>query len=265
MSAPAPPGRLSGRVALVTGASSGIGRAIAVLFAAEGAHVVCADRREDPVEGGIPTASLIAEQGGRCSFERVDLADAAAVERLGTGVARAFGRFDVLVANAATYVGKPLLETSEEEWRRVFDVNVTAVFLLSRIAVRQMLTQPPLGPAGVRGRIVNVSSQHGMTAAPLDIAYGTSKSAVAYMTRQIAVDYGAQGIVCNAVAPGKILTGKGGREDDPAWQRHWLERTPIGRLGEPEDVARAALFLASDDATFVTGVNLMVDGGWSAA
>jgi NAD(P)-dependent dehydrogenase (short-subunit alcohol dehydrogenase family) len=260
-----PAGRLEGRVALVTGSSSGIGRAIALLFAAEGAQVVCADRAEEPVEGGRPTHQLIADRGGRCSFEIVDLADAAAVERLGTGVAASFGRFDVLVANAATYVGKPLLETTEEEWRHVFDVNVTAVFLLSRIAVRQMLTQPPVGPGGVRGRIVNVSSQHGMTAAPLDIAYGTSKSAIAYMTRQIAVDYGARGIVVNAVAPGKIVTGKGGREDDPEWQEHWLSRTPIGRLGEPDDVARAALFLAGDDSTFLTGVNLMVDGGWSAA
>lgn len=258
-------GRLDGRVVLVTGSSSGIGRAIALLFAAEGAQVVCADRVEEPVEGGRPTHELIAERGGQARSELVDLADAAAVERLGTGVTDAFGRFDVLVANAATYVGKPLLETTEEEWRRVFDVNVTAVFLLSRIAVRQMLTQPRVGPGGVRGRIVNVSSQHGMTAAPLDIAYGTSKSAVAYMTRQIAVDYGADGIVVNAVAPGKIVTGKGGREDDPAWREHWLSRTPIGRLGEPDDVARAALFLAGDESTFLTGVNLMVDGGWSAA
>jgi NAD(P)-dependent dehydrogenase (short-subunit alcohol dehydrogenase family) len=103
-----------------------------------------------------------------------------------------------------------------------------------------------------------------MIAAPHDIAYGTSKSGVVYITRQIATDYARDGIICNAVAPGKIMTGKGGREDDPAWVELWQSRTPLPRLGEPEDVARAALWLASDEATFVTGINLMVDGGWSA-
>ncbi len=119
--------------------------------------------------------------------------------------------------------------------------------------------------AGVRGRIVNISSQHGMIAAPKDIAYGTSKSAIVYMTRQIAADYASEGIICNAVAPGKIETGKGGREDEPSWTEYWRSRTPLPRLGTPDDVARATLFLASDEATYITGANLMVDGGWSAS
>ncbi|SDB70916.1 Enoyl-(Acyl carrier protein) reductase [Belnapia rosea] len=116
----------------------------------------------------------------------------------------------------------------------------------------------------MRGRIVNISSQHGMVASPGDIAYGTSKAGVAYLTRQVAVDYAAQGIVCNAVAPGKILTGKTGRAIDPAMIAYSEARTPWPRLGRPEDVAGAALFLASDDAMYVTGENLMVDGGWMA-
>jgi NAD(P)-dependent dehydrogenase (short-subunit alcohol dehydrogenase family) len=256
-------GRLAGRVALITGASSGIGRAIALRFADEGAVVVNADIRPDPVEGGTPTHELIAERGGDARFEPVDLADGADVVALGERTIARHARLDVLVNNAATYVSKPLLDTTEAEWNRVFAVNVTAAFLLCQVAVRQMLRQPLEGDA--RGRIVNISSQHGFVAAPLDIAYGTSKSAIVYLTRQIAVDYGAQGIVVNAVAPGKIMTGKGGREDDPHWQRHWQERTPLGRLGHPDDVAAAALYLASGEATFVTGINLMVDGGWSAA
>ena len=118
---------------------------------------------------------------------------------------------------------------------------------------------------GVRGRIVNISSQHGMIAAPKDIAYGTSKSAVVYITRQIATDYAREGIICNAVAPGKIMTGKGGREDEPEWVELLAVAHADPRLGEPDDVARAALLLARDEATFVTGMNLMVDGGWSAS
>jgi NAD(P)-dependent dehydrogenase (short-subunit alcohol dehydrogenase family) len=126
-----------------------------------------------------------------------------------------------------------------------------------------MITQEPRGE--VRGRIVNLSSQHGMIAAPSDIAYGTTKAAIAYLTRQIAADYAAQGIVCNAVAPGKIQTGATGRAIDPDVLDRAHRRTPWPRLGLPDDVARAALFLASDDASFVTGINLMVDGGWTAA
>ena len=177
---------------------------------------------------------------------------------------RAHGRLDVLVNNAATYVSKPLLDTTLQEWERVFTVNVTAVFLLTRAAVAHMLAREP-DEHGVRGRIVNVSSQHGFVGAPLDIAYGTSKSAVVYLSRQVATDYGPAGIVCNGVAPGKIMTGKGGREDDPAWVRRWQDRSPYPRLGRPDDVAHAALFLASDEARYISGENLMVDGGWSAS
>jgi len=245
--------RLAGRVCLVTGASSGIGRAIALLFAEEGATVVCADRRSTPVEGGVSTVEVA---GG--------LGDLAAVGGLVDGVVAEHGRLDVLVNNAATYVSKPLLDTTLQEWERVFAVNVTAVFLLTKAAVAHMLAREP-DEHGVRGRIVNISSQHGFVGAPLDIAYGTSKSAVVYLSRQVATDYGHAGIVCNGVAPGKIMTGKGGREDDPEWVRRWQERSPYPRLGRPDDVAHAALFLASDEARYISGENLMVDGGWSAS
>lgn len=254
-------GRLAGRVCLVTGASSGIGRAIALLFAREGATVVCADRRPTPVEGGPSTVELA---GSAAHAVEVDLGDPIAAAGLVDRVVRDHDRLDVLVNNAATYVSKPLLDTTLQEWESVFAVNVTAVFLLTRAAVAHMLAREP-DEHGVRGRIVNVSSQHGFVAAPLDIAYGTSKSAVVYLSRQVATDYGPSGIVCNGVAPGKIMTGKGGREDDPEWVRRWQDRTPYPRLGRPDDVAHAALFLATDEARYINGENLMVDGGWSAS
>jgi NAD(P)-dependent dehydrogenase (short-subunit alcohol dehydrogenase family) len=154
---------------------------------------------------------------------------------------------------------KPLLEETEEGWDRVMAVNAKGVFLGCKRAVQQMMTQEPRD--GVRGRIVNISSQMGMICAPGEIAYGTGKAAAAYLTRQIAVDYAKQGIICNAVAPGKINTSfatTGARLD------FVRARTPLPRLGEPEDIARAVLFLASDEATYITGENLMVDGGWMA-
>ncbi|CAN5791443.1 SDR family oxidoreductase [soil metagenome] len=254
--------RLTDRVVILTGSSSGLGRAIAFRMAREGAVIVGADRRPDPVEGGATTVDEIVANGGRARYVETDLADGAALEALVQDVVATEGRVDVLVNNAATYVSKPLLETTRAEWEHVFAVNLTAVFDLSRLVVGQMLTQDAVD--GVRGRIVNISSQHGMVAAPLDIAYGTSKSGVVYITRQIAGDYGPQGIICNAVAPGKIMTGKGGREDDPEWIARWQASTPYWRLGEPDDVAKAAVFLASDEASFIAGTNLMVDGGWSA-
>jgi NAD(P)-dependent dehydrogenase (short-subunit alcohol dehydrogenase family) len=256
--------RLVGRVCLVTGTASGIGRAIAVRFAREGATVVCADRRSTPAGGGVSTVDLVRREGGHAHEVLVDLADAEATARLVDGVVAEHGRLDVLVNNAAISVARPLLDTTVEQWEAVFAVNVTAVFLLTRAAVAHMLTREP-DEHGVRGRIVNVSSQHGMIGARGDAAYGTSKSAVVYLSRQVATDYGAAGIVCNGVAPGKILTGAGGREDDPAWRHHWQDRTPAPRLGVPDDVAHAALFLASDEARYVNGTNLMVDGGWTAS
>ncbi|HET9071848.1 MAG TPA: glucose 1-dehydrogenase [Acidimicrobiales bacterium] len=254
---------LDGKVAVVTGASAGIGRAIALLFAEEGAQVVVADLQPSPREGGHSTCDAIAEAGGVARFVGTDLADPAAIERLVSTVVDAHGSIDVLVNNAATFVGKPLLETSLEEWDRVFAVNLRAVFVLTKLVVGQMLRQP--AHAGVRGRIVNISSQHGMLAAPGDVSYGTSKSGVVYITRQVAADYAGQGIICNAVAPGKIVTGTSPADHDDERLAWWRARTPFPRLGEPTDVARAALFLAGDGATFISGVNLLVDGGWTAS
>ena len=255
--------RLKDRTAIVTGAASGIGRAIARLFAAEGCRVILADLREEPLEGGETTLELIREAGGEARFKRTDVTQWPEVQAAVEAAVAEHGRLDVIVNNAAIGVGKPLTETSEAEWDAVMAVNLKGVFFGCKAAVQQMLGQEIRGEA--RGRIVNISSQHGMIAAPQDIAYGVGKSGVVYMTRQIAADYGKQAIVCNAVAPGKILTGRGGRAVESQWLDYSKARTPLPRLGRPDDVARAALFLASDEASYMTGVNLMVDGGWMAA
>jgi NAD(P)-dependent dehydrogenase (short-subunit alcohol dehydrogenase family) len=255
--------RLNGRVCIVTGASSGIGRAIARRFCEEGAVVVNADVTEAVVEGGEPIAEVLQREGHECVFMRTDVSAAADVDHVVTETVARYGRLDVLVNNAVIRGGHPLVETSEEEWDRVIAVGLKGVFLMSKRAVQQMLTQEVRNEA--RGRIVNISSQHGMVAAPEDVAYGTAKSGVVYLTRQIAADYGKDWIICNAVAPGKILTGKGGRAVEPRWIDYSERRTPLPRLGMPLDVAHAALFLASDEARYMTGINLMVDGGWMAA
>ena len=258
--------RLLGKSILISGAASGIGRAIALRFAAEGARLVLADTTTAVREGGTPTIDLLRGQGAEAEYLQTDVSNEGQVQAVVDLALGRFGRLDVLVNNAAIGNGKPLTETTLAEWNHVMAVNLTSVFLMARAGVRAMCAQEPLpGADGVRGRLVNISSQHGMVACPEDVAYGTSKSGVVYITRQIASDYAAHGIVCNAVAPGKILTGKTGRAVEPRWLAYSQARTPMPRLGTPADVASAALFLASDEATFITGENLLVDGGWMAA
>jgi NAD(P)-dependent dehydrogenase (short-subunit alcohol dehydrogenase family) len=255
--------RMSGQVCIVTGAASGIGRAIATLLARHGAIVVVADVTDTVIEGGVPTATHITSQGGRAVFIPTDVADTTQVDALIATTVECFGQLNVLVNNACIRHARPLLELQDADWQRVLDVNLSGVFRCCRAAVRQMIKQAPIEE--VRGRIVNLSSQHGMIAAPHDLAYGVSKAGISYLTRQVAADYADQGIVCNAVAPGKIQTGQGGRAIDPDVMDRATRRTPWPRLGRPADVAQAVLFLTSRDASFVTGVELMVDGGWMAA
>ncbi len=253
---------LKDKVAIVTGASSGIGRAIARRYAAEGAAAVIADIVESPIEGGPSTVELITGSGGSALYLPTDISDWRAVDALVAAAVGRFGRLDIMVNNAATYTSTNLIETTPEQWSRVMAVNVTGFFYCSKRAVMQMLTQHPVND--VRGRIINISSQHGMVACPGDFPYSVSKGAIVQMTRQIAVDHAKDGIVCNAIAPGKIITGKPGIANDPNALDYSRRSTPWPRLGTPDDVAGAAVFLASDMASYITGVNLMVDGGWMA-
>jgi glucose 1-dehydrogenase len=252
--------RLSGKVAVVTGGSSGIGRAIAVRFADEGARVVVGDVAGEPREGGETTASLLGQRGFHVA---ADVSRAEDVDRLVGAAIERYGRLDVMVCNAgiAGRHSKALLETTEEDWDAIMDVNLRGVFLCCRCAIGAMVEQEPIGEA--RGRVIIISSQHGMIGPPGHLAYAVSKGGLVNMTHQLAVDYAKRGVLVNAIAPGKILTGSP-EQQDPETLAYSHARTPFPRLGRPDDVAGAALFLAGDDSGYVSGVNLLVDGGWMA-
>ncbi len=253
---------LSGKIAVVTGASSGIGRAIAMQFSAEGATVVLADIVPDALEGGDTTLNLITRSGGEVSFQSTDVARWDHIDALISKTVDQYGRLDIMVNNAAIFSGTGLLETTDAQWAHVMDVNLTGMFNGCKRAVQQMMAQEPRHET--RGRIINLGSQQGIVSSPHDTAYGVSKAGAIYLTKQIAVDYAEHLIVCNCISPGKVVTGKPGLPMDPALLENARRRTPWPRLGKPEDIANAAVFLASDRATFMTGSNLVVDGGWLA-
>lgn len=274
--------RLEDRTAIVTGASSAIGRAIALRFAEEGANVVVSDVREDPIwdpDDMKPTADLITARGGEAQYIEADVSQWEDVDHLVTKTIEAYGRLDVLVNNAAVFYSTSILETSEEDWDSLMAVNLRGVFLACKRAIAEMINQP--ARPEVRGRIVNISSQHGVVGPPETCAYAVSKGGVIQLTRQLAVDFGRQGIIVNAVAPARIITGthpgereflsKGEIEPEteanipiPNRISYSRSRTPFYRLGRPTDVANAALFLASDECSYTSGHNLLVDGGWIA-
>jgi 2-keto-3-deoxy-L-fuconate dehydrogenase len=255
--------RLDGKIALVTGAGSGIGREIALLYARQGAQVIVADLNTDAAES---VRAEIATQAGAPTNQALDVADEVQVRAAIGAMVQRYGRLDILVNNAGiSHVGN-LLETSVEDWERVMAVNVRGVFLCSKHAVAQMLAQQPQG-----GVIINIASVAGMIAVDRRFPYGTSKGAVISMTRSIAIDFATQGIRANAICPGTVHTpfveGYLARNfpdtgDEVRQQLH--ARQPIGRMGRPEEIASAALYLASDEAAFVTGSALVIDGGWTA-
>jgi NAD(P)-dependent dehydrogenase (short-subunit alcohol dehydrogenase family) len=251
-----------GKIAVVTGASSGIGRAIAAGFAIEGAKVVIADVTPEPLEGGETTLEIINRSGGSASFEKTDVGRWDDMDALIGNTVLRHGRLDIMVNNAAIYSGTALLETEAAQWEDVLRVNLTGMFNGCKRAIQQMITQEPRQE--VRGRVINLGSQQGIVTCPGDTPYGVSKAGAIYITRQIAVDYAKDLIVCNCISPGKILTGAPGLAVDPVRLENARRRTPWPRFGRPEDIANAAVFLASDRATFITGANLVVDGGWLA-
>lgn len=248
--------RLESKVALITGAGTGIGAAMAAAFAAEGAHVVvCGDREPSLLE----TAARIREAGGSVETRVCDVADEHAVAAMLDGVAAARGRLDILVNNAFRMTAEPIATMSTDAWKRSFDVALDAVFFATRRAL-------PLMAAAGGGSILNISSTAGHAALHSLAGYSSAKAALEAFTRVAAIEGAAGGVRVNALAPGCIGTpGTLAAFPTEATRRAMWRLIPLGRFGEPSEIAKAALFLVSDEASFVTGACLVVDGGQRAS
>jgi NAD(P)-dependent dehydrogenase (short-subunit alcohol dehydrogenase family) len=252
-------GRLAGKVALITGGATGMGGAASRLFASEGARVGILDHNLDAAEA---TAAGIRADGGTAMAVRADVSVAAEVQAGVDAVATAFGPITVLFNHAGTIVIKPFLDTTEDDWDRLHAINVKGMFLTTKAVLPGMI-------AAGGGAIVCTSSISAVAATPMEVLYDTTKGACHMFARAIAVEFRDRGIRCNAVCPGFVRTPHGLREvrDLQALGVDVSESALAaaqGRICEPEEVARAALFLASDDASFVNGAHLFVDNGFTA-
>ncbi len=251
--------RLDGKVALITGGTSGIGEATAVLFAREGAKVAITGRNE--ARGHAVTARIL-ELGGKAIFLRTDVRKAGECKRAVDETVRAFAGLDILFNNAGIYFPQTALECSEEEWDLQIDINLKGTFLMSKYALEPMLAQS-------RGVIVNNSSGWGLVGGDRGVAYCASKGGVVLMTKAMAIDHGRQGIRVNCVCPGDVDTPmlpEDARIRGLDWKTYLAgcENRPLGRIGTVEEIAKAVLFLASDDSSFMTGTAMAVDGGGTA-
>lgn len=249
--------KLDGKVAIVTGAASGIGRASAQAFAREGAKVVVADVT---VQGGEETIQLIKDAGGEATFVKADVSKATEVEELIERTVKEHGRLDCAFNNAGIEGAQaPTHECTEENWDRTIAINLKGVWLCMRYEIPRMLERGG-------GSIVNCSSVAGVIGFPNLPAYCASKGGINQLTRTAALEYATSGIRVNAICPGVIDTPMVKRftADNAEAQAGFLTMEPVGRLGKPEEIAEAALWLCSDDASFVTGHPLVVDGGMVA-
>ncbi|MBD3921625.1 SDR family oxidoreductase [Paenibacillus sp. PR3] len=245
--------RFTNKVAIVTGGASGIGEETTRLFAAEGAKVVIADFSER----GETVAQELRDSGYQALFVRTDVTKESDVQALVQATVEKFGKIDILFANAGIANDAPGHELTIDKWQRTVDINLTGVFLCDKYVIDQMLKQ------GTGGAIVNCGSIHSHVGKSGVTAYAAAKGGVKLLTQSLGIDYAKEGIRVNAICPGYIDTPLiAGRNE--AITQHLVGLHPMGRLGRPEEVAKAVLFLASDDASFITGANLLVDGGYTA-
>ena len=251
--------RLQDKVALITGGTSGIGEATALLFAAEGARVAITGRND---ARGAAVVERIANNGGKAIFIRADVSVATDCQRAVDETLRAFGRIDILFNNAGVFYPQTALECSEREWDEQIDVNLKGTFLMSKCALPAMIAQK-------YGVIVNNSSGWGIVGGDHAVAYCASKGGVVLMTKAMAIDHGAQGIRVNCICPGDVETPMlpmDAKMRGLKWEDYiaGCASRPLGRVGTIEEMAKAVLFLASDDSSFMTGAALVVDGGGTA-
>jgi NAD(P)-dependent dehydrogenase (short-subunit alcohol dehydrogenase family) len=248
---------LTGKAAIVTGGDSGIGAAISELFSEEGASVVVADIHDSG------TADRITKKGGRAIHVKTDVRDEAQVRTLIARAKKSFGRIDILCNNAGIELLKPMTETTEDDWERVLQTNLKGVFLVSKHVIPEMLKSGG-------GTIVNIASQLGIVGLENYTAYSASKGGVVLLTKSMALEYARLKIRVNCICPGPIQTPMLERElliepDREAARKMWAQKQPIGRVGLPQEIAQAALFLASERSSFVVGHALVVDGGYTLA
>ncbi|MGI9412078.1 MAG: SDR family NAD(P)-dependent oxidoreductase [Hyphomicrobiales bacterium] len=248
---------LANKVAIVTGAARGIGLACARRLAEEGAKVVLSDVEED---AGAEAAAELSGNGHDVRFTVCDVTERLDVRNLVTGTVEAYGSIDILVNNAGIVIGGEFLDLKEEDFDQVLAVNLKGVFMVSQAVARQMVEQIEAGAAP--GAIINMSSVNAVFVIPNQLPYSVSKGGVAQLTKAMALSLANHGIRVNAIGPGSIMTDMLQQvATDDEMRRRILSRTPLGRLGEPEEIAAVAAFLASDDASYVTGQTIYADGG----
>jgi NAD(P)-dependent dehydrogenase (short-subunit alcohol dehydrogenase family) len=247
--------KLENKVAIVTGGAHGIGLAIAKRYVAEGARVVIAD-----IDAAAGEVAAVALGAGKCAFVATDVGDAAGTERLVVETCRAFGNVDILVNNAGIIHGADFLDLKEADFDRVLRVNLKGAFLLGQAAAKRMVAQIAAGRAP--GAIVNMSSINAVVAIANHLPYCVSKGGIDQLTKVMALALAPHGIRVNAIGPGSIMTDilKAVATDKEA-KRRILARTPLGRIGEPDEIATIAVFLASPDASYVSGQTIYADGG----
>ena len=245
--------RFVGEVAIVTGAGNGIGKATALRLASEGASVAVGDL---DLAAAQATVDAITTSGGQAMAVAVDVTARASVEAMVETVVARYGQVDVLCNIAGIAVGEPFLEVTDKNWQRTLDVNLTGVFLCSQVVARQMVAK------NIAGRIVHMASTNGLVGEANLSHYNASKFGVVGLTMTMAIDLASYNIRVNSVCPGLIKTRLTERSrNDPTWTGNYLQKIPLNRFGEPEEVAAAVAFLASKDSGFITGHQLVIDGG----